>query len=809
MRNTKFAVALALAILMASFASAGLQNYYRFDSTGMSTLDYSQNGQDNMLKGGSFRMDGRDDYISVNHSGRLNLSIDNGYAVSTWFKVRNFSDTRFRLGSMGHNDYGRAGNFSPAYDSFMNINGNQICDNCARGFTIAKMNSSWGLNETKEIDTHGGDGYGGDACNAAGNMSQYLQSQPEGTKMIMITDDQPHPAGNCDDAAVLEEWEETLKDYGANGEDVTNKSEFVRANHYRASYMLIGSKGAGNKNAYYWNFRPRYSTALYMKSGQIVRIGRQAGLRTYDGKLQGFTDGVESEASLSTGWHHAVIQFTSDNRSELWLDGEKVGDKSVNPSDNLIYGADNEMIIGGPLFHGSVDQVTVYDQDLTATDIQKLSEQDYIGKNYLERWKMNGTTQEVVSTGPLMGDFHSGGTVAAWRMNDGAGSTTEDQSENNVDATLTNTSWVDGVSGQALNFSGDSYASLGQVDQLADNQEITISTWVYPEKRVDDWQAFFGDDWDKYLFGIPRNGKEFSFDVRNTTNDQINAIDYSFPEWQRWYHVVAVADANRGFLKIYVNGTLETSTQKDFTMKNTTGPAFIGSLSDSGNTDRFYGKIDEMTISTTAWGQDEVEKAFETQKARAVERYNFTSGKSTGSEGLFYTNAYSFDGSDDYIQIDHKLPDNQTVSAWIKTTDGAGTNHWQTKAIAHQENSGPANDWGFGIDSEGKLVYGNGNGSSDRYVNSDRKVADGRWHHVAFTREKSSGLVKLFIDGSLDGSAYLSTTSLTDADRSGGGIQIGRAGDNSPAKFTNMEIDEFRIYDEKLADQEIARLAFK
>jgi hypothetical protein len=109
--------------------------------------------------------------------------------------------------------------------------------------------------------------------------------------------------------------------------------------------------------------------------------------------------------------------------------------------------------------------------------------------------------------------------------------------------------------------------------------------------------------------------------------------------------------------------------------------------------------------------------------------------------GIFSTNTGNFIGGD------------VTIQAWINTT-GVGTQvslHYRLMQIMSAEipgNPGNPTDFGFGIGSTGKLVFGNG--PSDTSVTSTTAVNTGVWLNVAVTRNNSTGAVRLYINGVLD-----------------------------------------------------------
>jgi len=138
------------------------------------------------------------------------------------------------------------------------------------------------------------------------------------------------------------------------------------------------------------------------------------------------------------------------------------------------------------------------------------------------------------------------------------------------------------------------------------------------------------------------------------------------------------------------------------------------------------------------------------------------------------SNAGYFTGSNSWLG-----GGNFTVSAWIKTTNvGYSTNHWELMQILSAESGGGAWDWGFGIDSNGKLAFGTG--LTDTTFSSPSAVNTGSWIYVAATRQQSNGVIRLYTNGSL---VYTSTaTSNTSLLQSNSSIRLG-AGDDGGYSF--------------------------
>ena len=142
----------------------------------------------------------------------------------------------------------------------------------------------------------------------------------------------------------------------------------------------------------------------------------------------------------------------------------------------------------------------------------------------------------------------------------------------------------------------------------------------------------------------------------------------------------------------------------------------------------------------------------------------------TSSGGTFFSGNNSWLGGQNF-----------TVSAWIKTTNvGSGENHWTQMHIMSAESGGLADDWGFGVNGNGKLSFGTG-GASDLTYASTSSVNSGNWEYVTATRTYSSGVIKIYVNGSLQ----TTSSSTVNANRtltSNTSLKIG-AGDDGGATF--------------------------
>jgi len=183
-------------------------------------------------------------------------------------------------------------------------------------------------------------------------------------------------------------------------------------------------------------------------------------------------------------------------------------------------------------------------------------------------------------------------------------------------------------------------------------------------------------------------------------------------------------------------------------------------------------------------------------------------GATRGVDGKI-EKAFDFDGSNDYISgiPDALIPNDGSACAWIKTTVvGEEDVFYKLAPILDSEiTTTGADDWAFGIDDNGKIAYGNGGGSTDYTISSSTTVNTGNWMFVCFTRVKSTGLMKVYVNGIENGSATGGTTTL-DGTTSDGYTLIGKQHWSSGTTPFDGKIDEVGIWDRALNSSEISAL---
>ena len=110
--------------------------------------------------------------------------------------------------------------------------------------------------------------------------------------------------------------------------------------------------------------------------------------------------------------------------------------------------------------------------------------------------------------------------------------------------------------------------------------------------------------------------------------------------------------------------------------------------------------------------------------------------------------AVALNGRDQYVLLPRLITDDFSLELWFSSRGGTGTNvtqWWQAAGLLDGEVPGTVDDFGTSLDASGQVWVGTGH--PDTSIHSHAGLADGKWHHVVFTRKESTGALTLFIDG--------------------------------------------------------------
>ncbi|MET8976252.1 LamG domain-containing protein [Streptomyces sp. NPDC004539] len=382
-------------------------------------------------------------------------------------------------------------------------------------------------------------------------------------------------------------------------------------------------------------------------------------------------------------WTHLVGVFDSPNQViKLYVGGKLVGSAPfTTPWDargGTILGADRLYGALSNYFPGSLDEIQLFDYQLTDAQVTKLS------------------TSKPVDTGRP--------AKLVWPLDEAAGATAVTGRGQRADAVLKGgaTAGTPGVSGRAVSFDGvDDYATTGR-PTLDTFQSFAVSTWVRLPKNKEaramiavsqlgstrrSFEIYHSSALGGWVFTRPEADTASAPLVRAAQSvcpENTNCAAGRFGEWN---HVVGVYDADAGRLLLYVNGTLQASTAYTFRWASE-GPVTIGSglVPPEAVSFPLKGDMDDVRLYDRAVSDDEVRQLFK-QRPLVGARWKFqnatgtppvTPDASTTGAGLTLHNGAEtgsgwvdggliLDGVDDYAATTNGVPTIDTSASFTAT----------------------------------------------------------------------------------------------------------------------------------------------
>ncbi len=352
------------------------------------------------------------------------------------------------------------------------------------------------------------------------------------------------------------------------GEELTI-SAWVRPDETRAWQMLL------TKESTNW-----FSYALYAEGAQSPEA--------YVSEAEPGYASTWAPAALPVDqWSH--VAMTSDGTTlRLYVDGSQVASAQSDPAQDtagaLRIGGNS---MWGEYFDGLIDDVRVYDQALTATEI---------------------ATDKTTAVPEPPDPPELPGPVLALGFDDGSGSVARDSSEHGNDGDVNGAEWsTNGKYGGALSFddANEDWVTVADDDSLDVGEEVTVSAWVRPDEARA-WQMLLVKEsasWFSYALYSEGAQSPETYISEAEPGYSSTWAPSALPV-DEWSHVAVTSDGTT--LQLHVNGTEVASAPSD-PAQDTAGALRIGGNSMWG--EYFDGLIDDVRVYDQALTAAQIETA--------------------------------------------------------------------------------------------------------------------------------------------------------------------------------------------------------
>lgn len=554
-----------------------------------------------------------------------------------------------------------------------------------------------------------------------------------------------------------------------------------------------------------------------------------------------------SDLDLTTGsWIHLTIVYdgteTASNRVKVYKNGQLVnGSVTGTIPTTLTSGSTSNLTMGNNLNSALIakyDEFKIYTSALDSDQVKvemNAGSQAALG-GVLGNKEVADTTTGAGSTPLLLMDFdENSGTNT---LNDKSGN----GYNGTMDASMTESDWVRGKYGSALDFDGS-------------DDEITIS-----DNSAFDFTNNAGTQTDYSLMGWFKLDTSWS-DASGSSHTIISKRDSSSPNygWElmlcndtdcgagglsmlhdgnttgvslygdftngktynanQWYHVAVTYDGSLEIAKMYLDGKLIYNASFTHDIDNSTadiliGGDFVGQFDGILDNIKVYNEVreaDQIAMEynrgapvgywqfdecsgTTANDASENSNSGTITPGSGVDPDNNAAGSCSSGNGDEMWNdgttgkrnaSLGFDGSDDYVTIADDnaldLTNGLSISAWVKTDAEAASNVIVSKGTSYE----------MGINADGDIYWVGGSSEDD----ASAQVLNGTWHHVVITNDDTT--TTYYVDGRQTG-----TDSSGIAADNATAFLIGSDGTN----YFDGLIDDVRLYNYVLSANQIKNI---
>ncbi|MFD4263931.1 LamG-like jellyroll fold domain-containing protein [Streptomyces sp. NPDC058534] len=227
--------------------------------------------------------------------------------------------------------------------------------------------------------------------------------------------------------------------------------------------------------------------------------------------------------------------------------------------------------------------------------------------------RVREVNRKVIAAGAAAGDREPLTGGGSWSLDEGSGTTAEDDGPNGRDLTLAaGTTWTPGVSGSALKFDGQGQSAQTDGPVLDTTGSYSVSAWVRLDALPGNYATAVSQDTRRQAspFYLQYGQGAFAFSTPGEKRARVETT----PETGRWYHLVGVRDGADNQLRLYVDGE-PAATSAAGPAYPSTGPLTVGRAQWDGNaTDFWNGAVDQVHAYDKALTDEEVRALYIEEK---------------------------------------------------------------------------------------------------------------------------------------------------------------------------------------------------
>ena len=521
---------------------------------------------------------------------------------------------------------------------------------------------------------------------------------------------------------------------------------------------------------------------LYSQNDSAIKIGRLTGVLTsYVGSwihICGTYDGSSSSSGIKI-YVNGVRSDTSDNNAGSYVAMQS----NTGP-----------FIIGGGFSYyanGNIDEASVFNYELSASDVTSIYN--------------SGTPNNLddLSTPPAA--WYRMGENGIWKY---------------PQWLLPENSNKDKLSNYSFNFDGiNDYVGVSSSATLSGQAVVSISAWIKPDsvagastnKRIFDESTSTSG---YTRFGIERDADTIQLKWRDSSDDPsgIPAGTLSTGSVLTvgvWTHILAIYNSTSNEQKIYINGSLSTSSTVSISALGTSTTFGINIGRSPNNSNYYGGNIDEVAI----WHTDQSANAGSIYNSgtpttitgaaaywKLGEQANFTDNWIVNNSALsnYSTRSFNFDGIDDYIDVGMSSGTNDvSISCWMRSTEVVVYNDSRMPFGGRPSSGGSNYSLGrirsqFATPTELNVALFNTFGST--------VLNDGNWHNLIYTYNHTTKEVKAYVDGNTTPEATVTFPAWIS------NFQFRIGDDPSSSWFFNGNVDECAVWYSVLGTSDVTAI---